>query len=178
MLKRIVITGAPGSGKTSLIKSLKLDGYTCIDEFSRKIFKEGKNHGIKNFFIEKPEVFSSKILKGRKKQFKDSLKIKNSNNNLIFFDRGIYDVYAYLYYINKSYVFPPKLVKYNYHKVFILNPWKSIYLNDNERFEDFNSAVKINEAIKYTYKKYEFELINVPKFSIKKRKKFIMRNLI
>ena len=48
MLKRIVITGAPGSGKTSLIKSLKLDGYTCIDEFSRKIFKEGINHGIKN----------------------------------------------------------------------------------------------------------------------------------
>ena len=59
-----------------------------------------------------------------------------------------------------------------------MNPWKSIYLNDNERFEDFNSAEKINEAIKYTYKKYGFELINVPKFSIKKRKKFIMKNLI
>tara|TARA_B100001057_G_C22778932_1_gene922814 strand:- start:893 stop:1429 length:537 start_codon:yes stop_codon:yes gene_type:complete len=178
MLKRIVITGAPGSGKTSLIKSLKLDGYTCIDEISRKIFKQGKNKGIKNFFIEKPKVFSLKILKERKKQYKDSLKIKNSNNNLIFFDRGIHDVYAYLYYINKSYVFPPRPFKYNYQKIFILNPWKSIYLNDNERFEDFNSAVKINEAIKYTYKKYGFELINVPKYSIKKRKKFIIKNLI
>ena len=70
MLKRIVITGAPGSGKTSLIKSLKLDGYTCIDEFSRKILKQGKKNGIQNFFIEKPKVFSLKILKERKLQLK------------------------------------------------------------------------------------------------------------
>ena len=34
---RIVITGAPGTGKTSIINSLKQRGFNCIDEISREI---------------------------------------------------------------------------------------------------------------------------------------------
>ena len=173
-----MITGAPGSGKTSLIKALEYEDYSCFNEYSRKIIQIGKDKGLNNFFKEKPEVFSSKILKGRKKQYKDSLKIKKTKKNLIFFDRGIYDVYAYLYSINSSYIFPSKLTNYNYQKIFILNPWKDIYVNDNERIEDYNSSFKIHEAIKYTYSKYGFELINVPKTTIKKRIKFIIKKSI
>ena len=178
MLKRIVITGAPGSGKTTLIKALEFEGYSCFNEYSRKIIQIWKDKGLNSFFKEKPEVFSSKILKGRKRQYKDSLKIKKSKNNLIFFDRGIYDVYAYLYSINDAYTFPSKLIKYNYQKIFILNPWKEIYSNDNERIENYNSSVKIDEAIKYTYRKYGFKLINVPKTTVKKRIKFIIKKSI
>ena len=178
MLNRIVITGAPGTGKTSLINVLKIKGYKCYDEYSRKIIEEGKKIGIKNFFLEKPKLFSYKIIKGREKQYKESLSVKKSIGNLIFFDRGIYDVYAYLHSLNKSYVFPEKKPQFDYHKIFILKPWKSIYKNDSERIEKFNFSLKIDKSIRHTYKKYGFKLINVPKTTVKERIKFILEKSI
>ena len=69
-------------------------------------------------------------------------------------------------------------INYNYQKIFILNPWKEIYLNDDERIEDYNESVKINQAIKYTYYKYGFELINVPRTIINKRINFIIKKSV
>ncbi|PID68155.1 MAG: hypothetical protein CR968_03115, partial [Flavobacteriia bacterium] len=39
-IQRYIITGAPGSGKSSLLEALKLRGYHCFDEVSRLIIKE------------------------------------------------------------------------------------------------------------------------------------------
>ncbi|MCP3943936.1 MAG: AAA family ATPase [Desulfobacteraceae bacterium] len=36
----IVMTGGPGSGKTTVIEELKLRGFTCAKEIGRKIIKE------------------------------------------------------------------------------------------------------------------------------------------
>ena len=40
MIKNIVITGAPGTGKTSIINELKKKKYNCYDEVSRKIISD------------------------------------------------------------------------------------------------------------------------------------------
>ena len=40
MIKRIIITGGPSSGKTSIIDALKDEGYSCFDEVSREIIQE------------------------------------------------------------------------------------------------------------------------------------------
>ena len=42
MLKKIVITGGPGSGKTSLIDFLEENGYQCQHEISRQVTLEAK----------------------------------------------------------------------------------------------------------------------------------------
>ena len=39
-MKKFVITGAPGTGKTSILNHLKTKGYNCIDEISREIISE------------------------------------------------------------------------------------------------------------------------------------------
>ena len=40
MNQRYIITGAPGTGKTAIINTLKERGYCCIDENSREIIAE------------------------------------------------------------------------------------------------------------------------------------------
>ena len=40
MEKKIVITGAPGTGKTSIIAQLKKLGHSCSEEISREIIAE------------------------------------------------------------------------------------------------------------------------------------------
>ena len=42
MIKRIVITGGPSSGKTSIIDKLQSLGHKCLEEVSREIIKERK----------------------------------------------------------------------------------------------------------------------------------------
>lgn len=36
----IILTGGPGSGKTSIIEKIREKGYLCIDEVGRKIIQE------------------------------------------------------------------------------------------------------------------------------------------
>ena len=45
--KKIVISGGPGSGKTTLVNLLRLKGYECIDEFSRTLIKRAQKQGEK-----------------------------------------------------------------------------------------------------------------------------------
>ena len=40
MIKRIIITGGPCSGKTSIIDSLKDEGYKCFNEISREVIQK------------------------------------------------------------------------------------------------------------------------------------------
>ena len=40
--KKIVISGGPGSGKTTLVNLLRVKGYECMDEFSRTIIKRAQ----------------------------------------------------------------------------------------------------------------------------------------
>ena len=44
--KRIVITGGPGTGKTTIINSLIESGYSCMEEVSRQITLEAQKNGV------------------------------------------------------------------------------------------------------------------------------------
>ena len=47
-------------------------------------------------------------------------------------------------------------------------------MNDNERVECINQAIKIESAILETYRKQKYILIKVPKQTIKERVNFIL----
>jgi predicted ATPase len=171
--KRIVITGGPGTGKTSIINELLLRKYTCLEEISRQITLEARAQGIEQLFLTKPLLFSELLLKGRETQFNEAATL---SKNLIFLDRGIPDILAYMDYSGDEYPqFFNKSCKNNrYDKVFILAPWQGIYISDNERYEDFNQAIEIHHQLVNTYKKYDYELVDVPFNSVKKRTDHIL----
>ena len=172
-IRRILITGSPGSGKTTLIKGLKKKGYKVFYEFSRSLIKSHYNEGNKNLFLKDPINFSAKLLDRRIKQFNDAKRIKKAKNNLVFYDRGIQEIFGYLKAIGlEKLSWKKKLTDYRYDIVFIAPPWKEIYTNDKQRFETFEEAKIYYHFIKNSYQIIH-ELIEIPKIDIQSRIDFV-----
>lgn len=171
--KKIVITGGPGTGKTSIINELLKRGFVCIEEISRQVTLEAQKKGIDQLFLTEPLLFSDMLLEGRKKQFFEAT---INSDNPTFIDRGIPDVVAYMDYLGTEY--PSRYEKaceqHIYDHVFILSPWQEIYVSDNERYENFGQAVKIHHCLVDSYSKYGYELHDVPFDSVEKRTDFIL----
>lgn len=169
----IVLIGGPGSGKTSLINRLIAKGYCCYPEISRAVTLEAQKQGTEQLFLENPLLFSELLLEGRKKQFQDAQK---EPHNIVFIDRGIPDILAYLHYINQRYpsFFEDACRENTYSKIFILPPWKEIYVTDGERYENYDQARHIHKHLMETYKNYGYDLIEVPKDTLDNRILFIL----
>ena len=173
MTKRIVITGGPGTGKTSIINELIKRGYQCSEEISRQVTLKAQEKGIAQLFLTEPLLFSDMLLEGRIKQFIDADK---TNASIVFLDRGVPDILAYMDYLGTAYPerFTDACKKYFYDHAFILAPWQEIYVSDNERYESFDQALIIHEYLLKTYSKYDYDLHDVPFESIEKRADFIL----
>ncbi len=171
-IKRIVIAGGPGSGKTTLVHSLEQAGKTVLHEISRQITLEAKRDGIDQLFLTNAVLFSEKLIEGRLKQFE---KAEDLKSEIVYFDRGMPDVTAYMEYIELSYpkLFSEMCEKYKYDKIFMLPPWEKIYATDNERYESYEEAEQIFGYLKTEYEKYGYDVILVPIGNIEERIKFI-----
>lgn len=171
--KKIVITGGPGTGKTSIINELLKRNITCLEEISRQVTLEAKERGIDQLFLTEPLLFSDLLLEGRKKQY---LEANTYETPYIFLDRGIPDVVAYMDFFNTDYPerFSNACKEHTYDHVFILAPWQEIYISDNERYENFDQAVEIHHSLVDTYSKYGYDLHDVPFESVEKRTDFIL----
>lgn len=171
-----MLTGGPGTGKSTIINALIKRGYACMEEISRKVTLDAQKDGIQQLFLTNPLLFSELLLKGRIAQYKSSKKI---DTDIVFFDRGIPDVLAYMDYIGDSYTedFVSPAENFIYDKVFILKPWEAIYKSDNERYESFPQAKKIHEYLFKTYKHYNYTPIDVPFGTVDERTDFILKTL-
>lgn len=174
--KKIVITGGPGTGKSTIITELLRRKYYCLEEISRQVTLQAQKEGIDQLFLTNPLLFSELLLKGRINQFKTSEAL---DREIVFFDRGIPDVLAYMDYIGDSY--PDDFITTSknlvYNEVFILKPWKAIYKSDNERYESFSQAEKIHDYLLGTYQSFDYDPIDVPFGSVEERTDFILNTL-
>tara|TARA_B110000503_G_scaffold7779_1_gene10595 strand:- start:5747 stop:6286 length:540 start_codon:yes stop_codon:yes gene_type:complete len=173
MQQKIVLIGGPGTGKTTIINELVKEGYCCMKEVSRAVILKAKEEGIEQLFLTEPLLFSKMLLEGREKQYKSAAALQA---NIVFFDRGIPDIHAYLDYVNIKY--PPYFVEksntYKYTKIFHFAPWKEIHTTDNERYESFEESVKIDAYLVEAYSELGYHLIQVPFGSAAERTTFIL----
>jgi predicted ATPase len=174
--KRIVISGGPGSGKTSLISHLEKEGHACMHEISREVIIAAQKEGIEQLFLENPMLFSEKLLEGRLHQF---FQASVFSENFVFYDRGMPDVTAYMDYIASNYPLNfSKICSANrYDAVFLLPPWKAIYKQDNERYESFEQAEELYQFLLKSYQKFDYSVIEVPLGTIDKRIEFMLHKL-
>jgi predicted ATPase len=169
---RVIVTGGPGTGKTSLIESLRAEGYNCFTERARAIIREQLDLGTDLVPWENLVDFSALV---QERQIHDHKQAAQSQIN--FYDRGAPDVLAYLHKAN-LYV---KNLEENarkhlyFSKVFITPPWEQIYEMDEERREDMASMYAIHHALVNTYETIGYEVLEVPKVSVSDRLDFIKK---
>lgn len=171
-----IITGGPGSGKTSVIEALRAQGYRCVDEVGRKIIQEqlliGGNAlhwGDKAKFLE--------LMLSRSMGDYDRM---HESDGHVFFDRGIPELAGYGPLVG----FPtPAHVaraaeRFRYARaVFVMPPWREIYRNDEERKQDFAEAITSYDLAVSTYREFGYEPVDVPKVSVAERVQFILERV-
>ncbi len=171
MIRRIVLTGAPGAGKTAVLNALASRGYECIPKSARAIIRARKE---RNLSARPPPVeFASEILSLDLDHYRRTA----AADGLVFFDRGILDA---LCMGNQVGALSPELAKrylsdYRYfHKVFAFPPWKEIYATDTERDQTYQDAVRVHEVLMDWYLQCGYELVEVPAMRVDERCTFIM----
>ena len=174
--QKIVITGGPGSGKTSLINALHQKGYAIFPEVSRLLIKTALENGVENYFEEKPLEFSATLLKERKAQYSTANK---SNESLIFIDRGLPDVFAYLAANKIPHNFDTAiLTNHPYDHIIFLPPWKEIYQRDRERFESFTMAEQLGEKLFQFYSQLGYSPITIPPAPLTDRCELVINAIV
>lgn len=166
---RYIITGGPGSGKSSLLNALSTKGYHCFEEISRIIIREQHKIGGDKVPWGNLADFADLCYEQMSKQLIDCHPTASN-----FFDRGLPDIIAYVRRggLNVPSKYFEKCKDYN-KCIFLAPPWKEIFINDDERPESFEDAEEISLFLKRTYQELGFTIIELPKLSIKDRLLFI-----
>lgn len=167
-----IITGAPSTGKTSILSELKKRGYTCHQEIAREIIKENMEAGIEIFPWNNMHEFSDLVLERMK-----SL-VKTFDSSVIqFLDRSMVDLIGYMNFANEDvpahYSTEALAVGYA-KKVFFLPIWPEIYTQDDERKENLEEAKEIGISLEEAYSSLGFELVQVPHGTVEDRVSFIL----
>ena len=167
-----VITGAPCSGKTSVISRLEQLGYGVVHEVARAYIDAQMAKG-KTLEQIKADVsaFERHILVAKVK-----LEAQLERNDIIFFDRAVPDSIAYYKLCGLDPSEPWQMSRaVRYQKIFLFE--RLTFLSDPVRSEDEKTAVRLNDLIAESYRALGYALIDVPLLSVKGRTEFILKRL-
>ncbi|MFZ5954820.1 MAG: AAA family ATPase [Nanoarchaeota archaeon] len=158
MVKKYVLTGGPGIGKS-----------TVLERLDKRIYKISE---VASWVIKTELARNSELLPwiDRNKFQKEVLEIQlqwereiPKEVEIAFLDRGIIDGIAY-YQIDGLRI-PQEFIQAakssDYEKIFLLEPIK-IYENTKVRKEDIETAKRIHKEIGNTYKSFGYDPIIIP----------------
>ena len=168
-----VITGGPGSGKTTTVNLLKARGYKTTIEHARH-------------YIDTQRITGKSVeeIRRNQKEFQQGvleMQIEQENSlppdDVVFFDRAIPDALAYYRYLNLSEdeKLHHALRAASYKKIFILDYLPLV--NDYARIEDQAAQKKIHALLTEVYETLPFPIVHVPVLPPEERVDYIFKNL-
>jgi predicted ATPase len=168
-----VITGGPGSGKTTTVHLLRNKGYTTTIEHARH-------------YIDTQRISGRTVDEIRKNQSAFQMGILNmqidqeawlSPDEIVFLDRALPDALAYYRFLNLpvDQKLNNALKKISYKKIFILDFLPMV--NDYARSENAKAQKEIHTLITEVYESLPFPVVHVPVLEPEARVDFILKNL-
>lgn len=174
--KLVIVTGGPGSGKTTVLQELARRGYPYLPEVARQIIQEQRMSGGDALPWGDTSVYTELMLQRSIQSFLAHPQYAE----LTFADRGIPDTlgYARLIDLRNDESIRNACSKYRYaSQVFIAPPWRAIYEIDSERKQDFPEAVRTHAQLVTVYQECGYELLELPCVSPAARADFILSQL-
>lgn len=181
---KYVITGGPGSGKSSVLDALRSRGYTTIDEAARPIKEEQvtrKQQGLSYLLPENDNYGFQRLI------YNKQVELEHGCYGQSFIDRGLIDNIAYCRRFNTlvSDELDSLCRGSDYSKVFILDSLPAhLYVNDKARDEDREESLLLSNLLADAYRDYGHDVVRVPFFdrhskqeSVDARVEYILREV-
>jgi predicted ATPase len=167
-----VITGAPCSGKTSVLRKLEEKGFKCHPEIARVYIEQEISKGRT---LEEIRTDEGEFQKGLINT-KLNLEKNTDPNNIVFFDRAMPDSITYYRVgeLNPELVFPD-CFNYKYKKIFVFD--RLDYVFDGARTEDELTASFLDKWLEEDYKSLGYDIIRVPVMTVDDRVDFILNRI-
>ncbi|SHL86849.1 Predicted ATPase [Roseovarius pacificus] len=172
----VVVTGGPGSGKSSLIEALARRGFHTMPEGGRAIIQDQVTIGGTALPWSDRAAFAELMLGWELRSHRKASAMTES----VIMDRGIPDVIGYLTLCGLP--VPPhveaaaKHYPYNRH-VFLAPYWDAIFTQDAERKQDKQEAEATGRVMAETYTRLGYRVVGLPFAGIEARADFVADHL-
>ena len=160
MQNYFVLTGAPGSGKTTVLDRLRPLGQTVVAEPARQILAEQRSFGGCAVPERNPGLFVELLLSRALYEHRRHA----GGIQPVLFDRGLPDVIAYARLFGlpcDGPVAAARRHRYN-AQVFLLPAQEDIYRQDEERRMTFAQARRFGETIRKIYEELGYAIVALP----------------
>ena len=169
----IVLTGASGSGKSSILAELARRGHRCVGEIGRAVVRDEVAQGSDGTPWQDAERFIELLLA---RSIAAYLAIAERSAP-VFFDRSIAECIGDAMVAGTTPLShrARAAASYRYHRsVFVTPPWPEIYVTDAERRHSFEQGLAHHRAELAAYRACGYELVEVPRAEVPARADFIL----
>jgi predicted ATPase len=169
-----IITGGPGTGKTSLIAELRRRGFPGTVEAGRAIIIDQTLIGGRALQTADAALFAEMMLAWEMRSYRTA---EQETTPAIFFDRGIPELTGYYRMLGMPVpahvTAAARIFRYR-PRVFLAPAWQAIFTTDTERTQDFADAVAGSEGARAAYEACGYEVISLPLASVADRADFVL----
>ncbi len=172
-----VITGGPGSGKTTLIEALGAKGHSAMPEAGRGIIRAQQAIDGPALPWRSPALFAELMLSWEMRSHAAARDMEGPLEGPLFFDRGIPDTIGYLRLtglaVPDHMMSAARTMRYN-RRVFIAPFWPEIFEQDAERRQTAAEAEHTFDAMRTVYEELGYELLHLPLAPVDERVRFVV----
>lgn len=176
VVRRYLITGCSGGGKSSLIDALAASGFATMPEAGRRIVQEQLATGGNAIPWEDMDSFIERLSAASIEHFDRA----NGFNQTVFFDRGFIEPLAH-WRSRDSQAFLTLNDRIGSRRycvpVFVAPPWPELFVSDNERQHDFSEAVREYHSICEMLNVLHYRQIEIPKLPVENRAEFVVNQI-
>ncbi|MEZ5865600.1 MAG: AAA family ATPase [Geminicoccaceae bacterium] len=169
----IVLTGASGGGKSSIIEALAARGFTTVPEAGRRIVLEQRATGGD------ATPWQDRV-KFRDRLFARSVEAYEAMAGCpgpVFFDRGMVEALAYSRLLGlpvpEEWLAVVGRCRYA-RTVLVTPPWRAVFENDGERQKTWPEVLDDYRATVETYAAFGYRPVIVPRASVAERVAFVL----